>query len=411
MDGLNILVTETGKQFEGFTTISSITALEKVSRVGILVFNSSSDSPTEVVHALRKISIEDIIYLANEDKIQDEIKVFIQGSGGAVVTDEFYLHSKEAFRSLLQDFNRSTELMSTNSVDAIQDFLGRLSEGDTEFSKPYLTTIMSATDNLSVGYRDAKSEIKRVVKTAVNMFESVSTDLDSVTKKNRDLARQAQETQKLIEETTSGPEWVSTQVYRFAPIEYKKRKKAIQIKEIGNVPYIHSFALGLLEYFIRAMKHKSRIIVVLPVAENYEEIYSDVPESSMITKVNYTQRRLYRSPITYTSYPTVTVMDRLLTDEYDSYVILDRSNNSVKPILRNPPGQNKLKTFYAVQSARTFEKFTSIKKSQSITGINRVSGTMFTIPVFEEYSDKKMRRISTYMEVCRDIYEKMIGKL
>lgn len=411
---LNVIITTKDVKFENFTTVSSVTTLGNISKVGILVYHKSDDSAQSIIDALRSTQISQLLYLCAEEDIKDEVKVFVQGSDGSVITDDFYLSSAEAFASLSNDVSRSTELMSTNSVEALGDFLNRLSSGKVNFSKPYLSTIESATKKLNLGYLQKENELQTAVKTAVAMFETVSKDLDAAKRTNESLVKQADEARQMIEHssgTLSGDGSGSTQVYRFATVAYKKRKKAIQIKEIGNVPYLMSFSLGLMEYLARVQRDKTRIIIVLPVGENYETMYGDKMPAGIdfIVKGNHNQRSRYMSPITYTNYPVVSVMNSLLSDDYDSYVILDRSNTSVKPILRPEPGQEKLRTYYAVQSARTFEKFPTVKKNMSITGINHVPGTLFTIPVIEEYSAKKMKRIDTYRETCSDVYEKMIG--
>lgn len=409
---INVLVTDSNIEYTNFKVIPSVRAIKGLSRIDNFVYHNSEDSPEEVIDVIRSVEMKSITYLRDGDLMNASLKLYIQGLGGQLVEDEFYLSSSEAMENITEALQSGKEMLSTNSLMVLDDFFARVVNGDTDFKKPYITSIKAAVEKIKKGYTKQDTEYQTVVKTAVNMVESVSADLTAVRSAHQELRDQAEEIQQKLESAKGAALQSSSRIFHFSPVIYKERKPAIVIKELGNVPFLLSFTMGLMEYMIRKESLNTRLIIILPVGENNERIYGDkLPDDvDFISSNNHGSKARYMSRITYTNHPISSVINKLFRSNHDSYIVLDRSDSTLSPLIRGDQSKY-IRTFTAVQSGRMFERFPKqISRKTSFSSLTDVKGTMFTIPLIEEYGTKVPRRIHTYLEVCGDMYAKLVGR-
>lgn len=412
MSEVNALITTSGKKYKNFTVLKSVKRLA-VMQLDTLVFHDSTDEPQEVLSMLRDKEITNLYYICDETKMLDEIKVFISGKGGQLITDEFYLENNDTLSSLTSNSEVSKELVSTKSVNVLEDFLKKAQEGNTSFAKPYLDLVKKATTSVIEDSNRRSEELSQASQTAVMLFESASRDLDDSVKAQENLSKKLESLETLLEETNNA-KMNSPSVTTFAASRYSKHKPAIVLKELGNVPYITSFALGLMEYMNKKRNMNSRIIIVLPPGTMYEDMYTfdDNEDYEFITNSNHRSRKAYKSRVTFVNYPISTVFTKLFTDAYDSYIVLDRTKTSEFPILlKQNAKENYMNTWYGVQNTRMFKTYPKLSKSRTFTGGIAMKGTMFAIPTFTNYSTNPISRVSTYIKECKEAYDKLIGDL
>lgn len=406
---MNILVTDSNIEYRNFRKIISVDSLAGITKIDNFVYHRSADAPQRVIDILRKLEMKSITYLRDGDLMDESLKLYIRGLGGKLVEDEFYLSSSDAMENLTDALKTGTELMSTNSLEVLENFYSRIASGETDFSKPYMKNVKSATEKIKKGFTKKDNELQSVFKTAVEMFDSVSTDLSSVRSANKELRDQAEEIQHRMENVKNTSSQTDSRIYHYSSVRYKERSPVIVIKEIGDVAFLLSFTMGLMHYMIQKQSLNTRLIIVLPVGENYEKIYGEnLPEDTdFITHTNHGSKSRYQSKITYTNHPTASVMNKLFRSNFDSYIVLDRSKTSANNIVMADTGNKFVKSYTAVQSNRIFTKFPKLNRGKSFSSLVSAKGTMFTIPLIEDYGTKVPRRVHTYLDVCGDMYQKL----
>lgn len=414
---VDVIVTDSKINFKDFTVINSVSGLAKLSKIGVLVFNQSRDSVTSIMTAITNAEYETLFYVCDASKMSNEVKILLLGIGATVVDDGFYMETYESLKSLVRS-GKELEHVSS-SVAVLDNFNKQVEGGKTQFPPAYLSVVKTAVNNAMSETKAISKEMERASKAAVSLFSKSATEL----KASEDSQREAQEAlENLKNMLEQGGYGNSGAVHHYPTIDYTIRKRAVIIKEIGSVPFLHSFILGM-HYYLKTRRNLTpRTIVLLPPGGLNETVY-DWPRTgpmktqhsdswNIITPDNFQSRRSYTGDVIYVTRPTATVLETLTnTNDYDSFVILDRTLNMATPLVRPQKGSTYLKEFYAVQSRRIADKFEVIKRGKMFTSVVDFDGAVFSIPFIDDIkhtSNKSMRRLK-YEEFCAEMYD-TLGK-
>lgn len=384
-----------------------------------LVYHKSEDSIEDISRVLLNTKIAKLYYI--NDTPNEDMTALVIGKGGKVIDDEFYLLNPELMETVESDSTGSELALMDDIGDMsiIRGFQDRIKSGDTNYSKKYMELVVSSAGQLTKDIREANVKRRQTAEAGVRVLGKVARQLEGINAAHQKerikiLAQIDSIAAPVVEHSMSA---TNQSVFVFPEQKYRKTVKGIVVKEIGNVPYLTSFMMGLLDYAIRKQHKRARLTIILPPGENYEYMYPSAHEvgQTFVNYTNETQSINYSKNITvaFTNYPTVTVMNKLVTRNPNLNIILDRRQSSPKPFYL-PSEKFPLETFYAVQSASMFQAFkgsgNTMKPSNSFSSIQELMGTMFTIPMFESYSKNKQQRIVTYEQECSEFYKRLIGE-
>lgn len=387
-------------------------------KIDLLVFSDSDEPIDTVSRVLLSSSVVSIVYI--NEKPLPEISTIVLGKGGRVIQDEFFLENLELIDTLESDaIGSELDLFDDiGDLNVIKNFQEQIQNGNSDFSKKYLELVVNSSEQLARGIYEVTEQKRQLLEAGVMIMEKLQHQfnrLSMLREEEKEALLKKLETN--ISKSKYGMTTVpSTQgIFTFPEVVYKKQSKGIVIKEVGNVPYLTSFLMGLVDYVARVEFKKVRLTVILPPGDSFETLYTNVNDKTrkFINFSNENQTPNYSKNVTvaFTNYPTQTVMDRLVTSDFNLNIILDRRTSSSKPYYRKSD-RFPLNTFYAVQSESVFEAFKpttpGMRKNNSFSSIQEVAGTLFTIPMFDDYARGRNHRIETYRQACKSFYDKLL---
>lgn len=413
---VNVLVTSDSVDFADFKVVNTITGISRVSNIDTIVLGKTIDSVSTIITYLEEAEFNKLIYVVDEGVAEDAIEVIVFGMGGRVVKDPFYLETNESLLSLINNVESTSAVELAANMRVLEEFTKRINSGEVEFNQRYLGVVAGASQKTMVQNKELDRVIRRTAATSVGELSKMGSQIQKSNKAIR-------ETESILEEIRANqlerPKPVqSSGVSHYPVLRYGKTKKGVVVKEIGSVPFLHSFMLGLLGYLKTVRGFKPRMIVVLPPGDLYEEMYnfpSDQKNSlghswTFINPGNSSRLSHYNAEVVYINHPTHTVMDKLFeTEKFDSFLILDMTKGSSEPIVQNKHGSVHLSNFYAIQGLRLAKKFDNVNIKTSFTSQIEVEGAMFSIPFIKEIetTSSKARRRSEYREKCMDMYTEL----
>ena len=400
-------------------SISQLTPLLNQS-VEALIYHKSDDSIEDISSIFLNAKVSNLYYI--NDAPSADISAIVIGKGGKVVDDEFYLKNPELISTITSN-SAGSELALMEDIgdmSVLKGFQERIKAGDTSYPKKYMELVLRSAGQLSVDIQEATEKQRQIAEAGVRVLQKVGRQLDTLREARKDEKKLLLDKIDDLKSNIIVPQskGLSTQnVFMFPEQKYTKTTKGIVVKEIGNVPYLTSFMLGVLDYASRKLHKRAHLTVILPQGENYERMYSEDISGgrAFVNYQNENQRINYTRNITvaFTNYPTVSVMNKLVTNDRNLNIILDRRNSSPKPFYLGSE-RFPLSTFYAVQSEGMFEAFkasgNTMKRSNSFSSIQELDGTMFTIPMFESYSNHSQQRMAIYSQECSEFYKMLVGE-
>lgn len=406
-----------GKSFVKLPSLKLL--LEKGSaygRINCLVYNNSTDKPTDVFRYCDKLSskVTNFIYIHN-GKPNLKIKMGIQGIGGSDYSAEYALKSEEALKQFLNNRNKLNSLVSLGGVDVLNNFLesqlSNTSEG--KIAKGYLMVVKNAVNTLVDQYNE-KSELQvQMSEQAVEMFSDVRSTLDKMSLEVDNLQNQLLALEKesknkftapIIEKPVPTFKSGSGIVSFFPVVDLMKDLEIFRLKEIGSGMYFSNFIGGMQNHFNNVLHLRTKLIIIFPVGAFYEKQFSNYP---WVTTKNYTNRENFFNPIVCTNHPSRDVINKLVEDlSYDTFIIADRTKSSEKCIVNA-----KCKTVF-VSSSETLNKQLNLNNNQTIYINKDVDGMLGKIPKIQGYSTfDKEEQLRAYINVCNEIYRKIYNTM
>lgn len=402
---MNVLVSDVSNTYKDWVVVRSLKdVLSIVGNIDNLVYHKSKESSEDKIRYLNEIyrlkTNCKITYLCNKDSIDNAVKMLVTGGlSGKYVDDEFFLESELELNTLVSDLTIISSKNELSSVSVLKDFFNRyMSDNKSGISKGYLRIVKTAVTDLVDDYKSKNLEILKMSESAAEIFSN-SVDLVSQLKEQQinlenslsELRAKEKEVQSMIPSKSVG-----SSIMFFPRVNYLKNKVFIKIKDIGRCPYLISFLFGFREYLEKIKNVRPKLIVVDDIGKLNQELYKDY---KWVTSENKNDSRNYYDNIVFTNFPTVIILSKLLDDnDYDTFIVLDRSNNYKEHILNS-----KGKEFYAL-SRKSLISLLKLPADRCIITVDKPGNCLLAIPFFEDYPDRDDQRINRYLKDCSDMY-------
>lgn len=400
---MNVIVSNNAIEYTGFLKVNKLeNVLGVTGKIDCLVYhksNETSDAKAAILTKLKDV-VGKIVYIRNREDCDKTVKMLVVGSGGKYLDDEFFLENAEELSSLVSNLDEIKELVEMNGMGVVTEFLNKyLNEGSSGFNKQYLQVVKSSVLAMTADYKRKDLELLQVSETATELFAHTANIISKIEEEKDKLKDSVKALQEAKDSFVSTPTTAGTSVMFFPTVSYLKDTDIIRIKEIGNMPYLTSYALGMRTYLEKVKFYKVKLIFIYPVGEFYTSQYKNF---SWVTQKNHTSMDGYYSNVVFTNYPTKDVLNTLLSDtDYDVFIVIDRTKFSDKHLLNCKGG-----TRFAVQSKGLGDRL-GIKKVASFYA-NSDCG-LFSVKYSEEYPEVEEQRERFYLREYSSTYETFIS--
>ena len=410
---MNVLVSDTSKKYENWVVVRTLLDVVKLrGTVENLVFHKSSETVDDKIKYLTSISKKyvscKIVYVCESSKADKAIRMLVTGGlDGKYIDDEFYLEDDNELDNLLSDLPMIVESSELASSNVLQDFFNRyMANGDVPISKGYLRAVKQAAVEMTESYHAKSLELIQMSETAADIF---SNSVELVSQMREQQAILEQDLQNLKErkadvDAFSNRKAVGANIVFFPRITYFKSKIILRIKDLGKCPYSISFILGFRQYLEKIKNVRPKLIIIEHIGNMPEKRYSNF---KWVTASNRNDKRNFYGSVVFTNYPTSVVMESLLSDnEYDTFVVVDRTCNYTEHILKTTGKAE----FYSVNGASMIDAL-ELPKNRCFSFISEVESTLFTVPYFEGYPTRDDQRLNRYLKDCSGMYELLYTSL
>ena len=401
---MNILVTNNMVEYKGFIKVKTLKeACEVVGNVDCLIYhksNESKESKVDYLTRMRDKVSKSFVYIRNKESVDNAVQITVMGMGGRYFDDEFFLESSEELQRLISSLDEVTAIAELGGVSVLSDFFNRyLKNGSSGFNEGYLTVVKEAVSGMISEYKAKDLELLQLSETATEIFASSANIISKVESESARLKGMVSNLEKARDKMRFANPVVSNvpSVLFFPTVSYVKERSILRVKEIGICTYLMSFMLGYRVFLERLKYVRPKLIVLCQVGSQFEVMYKDF---NWITQQTQNIAKNYEGNVVFTNFPTREVLFKLLDDtEYDTFVVLDRTKSSKNHLLNCKGGSVR----YCV-SAERLMKENSIKES-SCFSLKKIKGTLFSIPVFENYPKEYDQRERLYLKECLKSYE------
>lgn len=398
---MNIVVTNNDIDYKGFLKVSSLKeASNTVGRIDFLVYHNSDEDYSEKINYLSEIVGKvnsKLIYIREASEVDLAIKMVVMANQGYYFDDEFFLESSSELNNLIGGLDEVAALASLGGVNVLGDFFNRfLKNGSTNFTGNYLMVVKEAVNQLLTEYNNKNLEIIQMSETATDIFSNTSALIGSMKAEKETLQKTVEKISKSVQESTVKRS--SSTVLYYPRIDYLVPKNIIRVKDIGNCTFLHSFMLGLRLYLSTVKNLRVKLIFIEPIGDYFELRYSEYP---WVTVSSLNNKSVYFNDVVFTNCPNKDVLNTLLDDTKDVFIVVDRSLNDNKHIL-NSRGT----VHYAVSSASVMKKF-DIPNTNYFSSLVALPNSLFTIPLFTEYPLESSARERLYLSELSSAYEKL----
>lgn len=406
---------------EGYIVVSTIEeATSKLILADTLIYNRATDEDEADMADLFKLfkEAERVFYIRSEATMNYEIKVFVEGHNGEVVTDEFYLDSTQLLERLVSGDSITTEIALNDNLGAITEF-SRMLDNNEEITRSYGDLIVDSTQRIAEDNRLRVLSEREIARASTAMIGKVLDRLEEVKKEQdsikEDLKNRDSHVINVIKEAeiTDG---VYLNEYKgsdapYSELSYRKYKSVnlIMIKDAERCNYLTTFVGGLQRYIQSTLKRNTRVIFIENAGVLAQKKYNESRDEDFvwITSSKETSFDKYeKRSVIFTDYFNTRRMKQLLDDnDYRITIIVDRTNYSINHILTtNFPEA----VYYAVQSKSMMETI-GAKKEKCITS-NEQLDVKYKIrhkQGYEKYDDK-IKRLQFYTAQYAKVYDELV---
>ena len=400
---MKVIVSNNGIDYSDFLVITSLKALSKV--VGdidiAVITNDIDERGGTLVKTLLDIKdrVSKFVYISSDENAIEELKLFILGNGGIYIRDEYYLRSSGELNALVGSLFSLIDESRIGDVKIVRDFVDQVRGGGYDrLSGAYLSIVDNSVQNLIDGYNSSQDELIQLSSRALDILGDAYNVISEIKIKNNSLAEKLEEIKSKLSPTgvNVGRGNIPSVVF-FPRVSIRRKEDVILVKEVGNCRFLLSFILGLRNYLEAIRYKRARLVVILPVGRNIEELYSGY---KWVGKGGGGD-----GDIVFTNNPLFSVLDGLIGDgRYDIYIIVDKTIGSIEHIV-DIKGKN---TFYAVSGMNAIERY-KLDRGRCFNSVTSIGGVLFTIPAFVNYPTSAMNRVQIYNTECSDLYEKIIS--
>lgn len=408
---MNIIITRKSVQYsQQFLKFESLKqAAGTIGHIEFLIYNDSTDTEQDKTLYIDKIKprVSKFIYIRDPRKGDDAVKLLMPALGGIIFDDEYFLEDEEELINMLSYSKEITTLTTMNGVSVVMDFFQKYLDKQDDANlnnKAYLSIVKNAAKTMMEDYNKKNYELIQMSETATDLFTNTAQSLAGSTQQVDLLKKQVLAFEEKLKSKDKLPTVVSNTgpIFNFFPqVQYMKEKRIVRIKELGNVPFLTSFILGFRIYLEKVKNLRPKLIVVWQRGTFLEKAYSDF---SWITQTNVNDKRnMYGKDIVFTNHPTSDVLSSILNDdEFDTYIVLDRSFYESSHIL-NSKGD----LFYAVGSPRFIKAF-NLPVKDCISSVISKGNWLLYVDYDESYPKERVNRERFYLQNYKEEYELML---
>ena len=387
---------------------SLLDASKVMGNISALVYHSSDESTNEFAASLATIKekgLGSLWYISSQENKDPLVEMSVIGSGGYYIEDEFFLESTDILKSLVSG-GGSRELMQIDGVGVLKDFADRyLQGGNDQIPKGYLQVLNSAVSQISDAYKQKSDQLIILSEKATSVIEDSSLGLQEQEKERKKLAGIIKEFEDSISQFNAPTR--ASNVTFFPIVSYPKEKDIVRIKDLGRIPYLFSFVFGFYNYCEKVLNKRPKLIVIEPVGSNFEVHYKDF---NWVTSTNYTDMSKYVNPVSFTNYPTTSVLTNFLNDSSrDLFIVVDRTTTSPNHILNTRKTRS---VHFAVTGESMIESLKLRNKHPRLkffTSNREIDGSEFSIPQLD-YPKPPFERENLYLSRCGGMYNILVRK-
>ncbi len=411
-----LVITNLGEDYgDGYISVNTIKdAIDKLVLVDTIVYNRALDENAVSASELHKLFCGDqkLYYVRNTATMDYSIRLFVEGQGGKVFTEETYLASRSTLEVMLNDSESLYALTKVDNTRTIDEFSKMLNDG-SDITRAYGDLVVSCTDKIVGRNQMLEESQKGIAQASVNLISNLVTRIDKVSDEQESLKNQVLNNNRVIQETLDGAE-VADGVYMYetegagkpySSVQMRKRNVNIMlIKDVDRCLYLTSFIGGLHRYIESTLKLKCRVIVIENSGVLAQTKYKEYPWITAENMMN--MESLITEPIIFTDMTAKRVFEKLLAEtDFRVTIIVDRTNYSLKHILVTAYPNA---VFYAVQSESS-KKLVNVKDDKCITSNEHVEA-QYRITYEDKYKTyaKSVDKLQSYMHRYEKVYDKMI---
>lgn len=402
---MNVVVSNNKIDYEGFIKVSTLKdVIDIVGTIDFLIYHKSSETSEEKVDYLSilKDKVKTMIYIRKKEYVENAIQIIVVGSNGKYLDDEFFLENSTELSNLVNSFEEVTTLAELGGANVLSDFFNRyLKEGSSGFNTQYLKVVKEAVSEMLAEYKQKELELYQLSETATEVFAHSSNIVSKMEKEQErmreliDSVKATAKEEKPIQTTNIGS---IPSIMFFPQISYLKERNIVRIKEVGYGMYLTSFVLAFRAYLEKVKNVRPKLIVALPLGSQYETEFKDF---KWVTQQTIKNMSNYYNNIVFTNCPSKEVITKLIEDtDYDTFIVVDRLKTDSKHILNSKGVPVK----YVVSGENSISKF-KLQKNNCFSSLKDIKGTMFTIPIFEEYPVINDQREQMYFRSCGKYFD------
>ena len=404
-----VLVTQNDREYEDFMKVSTLQeAADSVGIIDALIYHDSDEPTITKIKLLESLKpkVLKVVYICSEETLDLAIKMEVTTMAGVTILDEFYMESNEDLFELVNNLNEYSLVEEDGSIDVLLDFTKKfLQNNKTDFTPTYIKNVKLSVQNLIKQINKRDLEMVSMSETATQIYNSIDENMSGIVSENNTLKESVIKLKSLLEERNSDIEAMEDGLNRapsmvyFPVVNYPKEKKIIRIKELGNVRYLTSFALGLRIYLNTVKNVRPKLIFIMPIGDIYQKQYEGY---NWVTQSNLRDKKFYYSDVVFTNCPNKEVITTILDDmNYDFFVVVDRTKNGEKMLLNS-----KGPLWYALQSKSVLKKFNvKLGMNPFFTSCDFIDKTKFCLMGDMNYPEDKAARERFYINNHRNEYD------
>ena len=408
---MNIIVsTKLKDNFRGYSVVQSLSEIQKLSDVDCVIIHDFTDTEFNAGICLTnlhtKCNINNFIYISSQPLLT--IKMMVDGLGGIYLEDEFYLDEEEELNVVVEDLldNQSYDLMTTGTdIDVITDFLESFARGDSKINAPiYIENVNTAVSNLARSNEKQLCAIKDMGSTAVETFKRASDVISKLAEKNKELKDKLLEIENLRADNirTSPRDNFGGGVSFFQTYNYTRSATVLLIREYSPCRFLTSFVRGYYNHIHLELNKKVKLIFIHQkgkcVTQKYDGFATSILQESMQSE------DLYTHPIIATNNPKKSVMEKLMTQNDEVIIIVDRLYGQDDIVSARVTKVN------AVSGFSDIARF-NLECENTIFTMSSPKDCLCCIPVIKNYPQDVESRFAMYSKNCKEAYLALDAKL
>lgn len=407
---MKVIVTPERKKIPGYLTVSSISQAANLhGNISHLIISKTPETGSDLVLAFSKIQqkVRNLTYVTSAKERVTELSLLVTGSGGLVIEDPFYLESADNLDILTSGTSLIRATQTSGGIKVLDSFLEKLKSGEVEFHPRYIDLVSQSGMELVESLERVELEKSEISKVATNLIQTTNESAEEYARQSKELQQNLSVIRQKIDERNqssrfSSPANSSGNLLFFPVVTYTNRRNMLLVKEQGFVNYLVSFFMGFADYLSQEGR-KPKLIIIVPPGSYFQERYQDF---AWVTQ-NSQDARDMDAPIVITNYPTKKVIEGLLSDDisYDTFIILDKTNNYPQHILKRGFGGH----LTAVQSEKVADQF-KIPISKTITsGEKEIKGNVLHIKTIPNFPEDPFVRKATYLKEFLGEYKMLMS--